>query len=480
MSTITKRILYLLASGLFFVPTTVQAAPGPDLKVENSCTLDPAAGSTVLTCRIEVTNVGSVTSVSPLSLVVKPSAPDGTTLVNAVDSLGCITQSGPVPAEILCSSTQAIAPGKFVSSSLVFSLPLQGGPFKNCVSVAQGQNPGTPADPDLSNNANCSTIAMSGSASPPLGTITIIKEGHPTTSLDIKFTSNVPGFPTFYLDDDSNGTLPNKQVFTIPSGTTYTFTEDVIPGWWLKDINCTTVGGAFPSWNLAARTLSVPLATGQNVTCKFVNQLGQRIRIQKAVVPSGSDEKFNFTGTGPGFSESFVLDANLPDTTYPNTIQFNVPPGSHTFEELASSSSTLVAIGCNPNTNVTYNLAGRSVTINSTGIFTDSRITCVFKNEMKPVDPTACTGYPMNATVNFFAAGWEIVHICRGGTVTFSKTFTSAATVTSLNVPLAFPAVPLASGPATGTTTVFPNAGTFIYSPGIVATNQRGTIIVHD
>ena len=92
--------------------------------------------------------------------------------------------------------------------------------------------------------------------------------------------------------------------------------------------------------------------------------------------------------------------------------------------------------------------------------------------------PATCQGYPLSADVNLFTPGWNVVHICRGGTVTFRKTTGNAFTVTPTTPALSFTPVTLGAGNANGTTTVFQTPGTYSYHP-IAASPTAGQIIVH-
>jgi hypothetical protein len=95
------------------------------------------------------------------------------------------------------------------------------------------------------------------------GTIHIVKSTTPAGGTGFTFTDNVPGSPgTFNLDDGQTQTF-----IDIPAGT-YTITENVAAGYSLTDVVCTdgdSVGNPF------ARTATVILQGGDNVTCTFHN-----------------------------------------------------------------------------------------------------------------------------------------------------------------------------------------------------------------
>ncbi len=312
------------------------------------------------------------------------------------------------------------------------------------------------------------------------GTITIIKDAAPNDAQDFGFSANSPNIPAFLLDDDNNGTLSNSKVFTVPSGTTYTFTEAAVPGWTLTGISCTGGGGPGqqPSWLLQNRSLSVPLAPGQNVVCTFTNTRATQheVRIIKDATINNAQD-FAFTGSGPNFSQSFTLDddsgAPGADQTYNSSMAFVVGAGSFTFQEGALPQGWgLLSINCNPANAATTDLANRRVTVQVAGT-TPQTVTCTFVNRGGAI----CQGYPLAVDVNLFNPGWNVVHICRGGTVTFRKTTGNGFTVTPTTPAGSFTPVPLGAGTANGTTTAFPTPGTYFYQT--IAAVPAGQIVVH-
>ena len=82
-----------------------------------------------------------------------------------------------------------------------------------------------------------------------------------------KFAAN-----TFHLDDavpDDGDGVTNTRVFSNLAAGSYTITEDLPAGdWSLDSITCDS-GNWTP--NLGAQTLSVTLASGDDVTCTFTN-----------------------------------------------------------------------------------------------------------------------------------------------------------------------------------------------------------------
>lgn len=147
-----------------------QAAPGPDVKIEKSCALDPSKGPTAVTCVLNVTNIGSVASVSPITITDTPNAPAGTTYTTQAGStFPCSPTSGQATGSFSCSAPLSLNPGgnsgaggSSGSTFITFVLPATGGTLSNCASVSQGKNAATLPDPDMSNNRSCTRISVKG------------------------------------------------------------------------------------------------------------------------------------------------------------------------------------------------------------------------------------------------------------------------------------------------------------------------------
>jgi hypothetical protein len=105
------------------------------------------------------------------------------------------------------------------------------------------------------------------------GTIKIIKDAQPNSPQDFNFTTtggnSLPS--SFFLDDDSNGTLPNTRSWSTHFGT-YTVSETAYLHWILQSIVCTESGGHNNSTvDVDGRTATIRLEIGETVTCKFTN-----------------------------------------------------------------------------------------------------------------------------------------------------------------------------------------------------------------
>lgn len=106
------------------------------------------------------------------------------------------------------------------------------------------------------------------------GTITIVEDSLPDGPRDYPYTTNnVDGAPaTFSLDDDpGDATLaPNLSILSLPAGGVHIITQAIpggTPPWRLLDITCTTTERR----DLVARSVTITVDPGENVTCTFRN-----------------------------------------------------------------------------------------------------------------------------------------------------------------------------------------------------------------
>ncbi len=102
----------------------------------------------------------------------------------------------------------------------------------------------------------------------PAHNVTIVKEADPEDGTDFSFT----GLSGFSLDDDADGTLPDRQTFNNLTAGTKTVTEDVPAGWTLLSIVCDDPDGG-TTVDVAAGQASIDLDLGEAITCTFKNVL---------------------------------------------------------------------------------------------------------------------------------------------------------------------------------------------------------------
>ena len=112
---------------------------------------------------------------------------------------------------------------------------------------------------------------------PTTGTITIVKDAVLNHAQDFEYRLRSGAFDqSFFLDDDSDGTLSNNRVFADLTPGEFDLQENGVGGWTVVSISCqdadlgTTV-------DLNARSATVDLDAGENITCTFTNAPTQAI-----------------------------------------------------------------------------------------------------------------------------------------------------------------------------------------------------------
>jgi hypothetical protein len=109
-------------------------------------------------------------------------------------------------------------------------------------------------------------VAACERAGAPAHNVTIIKESDPEDGTDFSFT----GLAAFSLDDDTDGTLPQRRSFFNLSPGIHAVTETVPAGWQLLSIVCDDPDGG-TTVDLAAAEVMIDLDLGEAITCTFRN-----------------------------------------------------------------------------------------------------------------------------------------------------------------------------------------------------------------
>ena len=151
-------------------------------------------------------------------------------------------------------------------------------------------------------------------------TITIIKDALPNDAQDFAFTTTGLTLSAFSLDDDSDPTLSNTQVFSgITTFGTKTVTEaDPAPTFALTDLVCTEDKTQNSSISLSTRRATIVLEEGEVVTCTFTNTLQTgTLRVIKNVV--------NDNGGSKGVADfPLFIDGSPVTSGVANTVAANV------------------------------------------------------------------------------------------------------------------------------------------------------------
>lgn len=240
------------------------------------------------------------------------------------------------------------------------------------------------------------------------GTIIINKITNPASHpQDFAFTS--PTLGNFALDTDtSNSTLPISRSFLMPPGT-YAITETAISGWLLSDLTCSDPTN---DTTVLSPTVTIDLSSGETVTCNFTNTaLPGSITITKNSVPDDPQD-FEFALTSAVTNTNFSLDDDPGDATLSNSQTFsNLPLGSYTVIEGATSGWALTTLTCNDPTGDTIiqrNLGKATIVVGP-----GENITCNFTNTfntmvgsitiVKSATPTSTQSFTFTGTLGTFS-----------------------------------------------------------------------------
>ncbi|MGH2978826.1 MAG: prealbumin-like fold domain-containing protein, partial [Solirubrobacterales bacterium] len=199
------------------------------------------------------------------------------------------------------------------------------------------------------------------------GTVTVELDAMPDDAQDFSFSAiglEQGGFnfgplgfgPTnFLLDDDSNGTLVNAEVFSqVTPGVGYSVAQATPPGWDLAAASC---DDGSPVGN-------IDVDAGEDLTCTFTDHKRGKVVVVMDAVPNDPQD-FSFTAGGGLTPASFSLDDDS-DGTLPNTLTINdvptgsgyslsqsLPPGWDAASATCSNGSPIGNITVSPNETVT-------------------------------------------------------------------------------------------------------------------------------
>ncbi|HPM83234.1 MAG TPA: PKD domain-containing protein, partial [Candidatus Anammoximicrobium sp.] len=106
----------------------------------------------------------------------------------------------------------------------------------------------------------------------PTGRIRVVKDAQPDDAQDFVFVS--PELGNFVLDDDSDPTRSNSRIFSNLAPGIYTVKEPLVAGWNLASIVIDDPDGD-GAVDLSARTATIDLDPGENITVTFTNLKNQ-------------------------------------------------------------------------------------------------------------------------------------------------------------------------------------------------------------
>ncbi|KKR16845.1 MAG: hypothetical protein UT77_C0002G0027 [Candidatus Daviesbacteria bacterium GW2011_GWC2_40_12] len=131
------------------------------------------------------------------------------------------------------------------------------------------------------NTATITRTVNVTSAPVTTGSIRIIKDTVLNNAQDFEFRLRLGAFDqTFFLDDDSDNTLPNVREFEGLATGAYNLQEIVNSNWNLISISCNDPDSG-TTFDLGASTATIDLDAGERVTCEFTNAPRQSIAGEK-------------------------------------------------------------------------------------------------------------------------------------------------------------------------------------------------------
>jgi len=252
----------------------VVQAPAPD-----TASGSPAGGGTVSTG-------GPPTPDDPVETAVTTPAGGPVSIAE-----GAISQAPPSGYAFLGQQVSISAPAGTINNplTLVFGLDnslLAFGTDASNIQITKNGGPpigacdssghATPGDPCISQRQTFSgyvqlTVLTSSASQWNLALakrarIVVVEEGPPGEGQDFHYTAGGGLSPSsFNLDDDGDGTLPNKRVFDpVTPGAGYSITQSALTGWYPAGASCSN--GSGPS--------NITVGPEQTVTCRFVNARG--------------------------------------------------------------------------------------------------------------------------------------------------------------------------------------------------------------
>ncbi len=277
----------------------------------------------------------------------------------------------------------------------------------------------------------------------PLGSITVIKDAVPNDPQDFEFdpSANLQA-ANFFLDDDSDGTLPNSRTFGSLLPGTYTVQEVNLPaGWSLTNLVIVDPDNG-SSVNLGTGTATIDVDAGESITVTFTDTKSGSITVIKDAVPNDAQD-FEFDPSSNLQATNFFLDDDA-DGTLSNTQLFNgLLPGTYSVQELNIPSGwTLTNVSVTGATSSTYTVAGGLATINLavgenlTVTYTDTRQGSI--RVIKDTVPNDAQDFEFDPSSNLQATNFFLDDDADGtlsNTQLFSGLLPGTYSVQELNIP---------------------------------------------
>ena len=219
-------------------------------------------------------------------------------------------------------------------------------------------------------------------AAEDLGTVVVVQSTVPEGGQDFHYTSELPEYSVFSLDDDDDATLPNQlTIENVPAGP-YTLLQDEPPvGWILLGVTCNDPDGGTNGYTNGAL---LDVDAGETITCSFTNSppTGDVV-IRQDTVPN-APVSFHFNGHWGEFN--LADDGNEVDDGTWNTITTQgIPPGTYQVSQDQHADWPLTSIYCiDPDGGTTFDLATGTLTLD---VDAGEVIECTFTNEPSESSP---------------------------------------------------------------------------------------------
>jgi hypothetical protein len=317
-------------------------------------------GCTGSICNEEYTTVTVLPVAFGTLMIVKDAEPDGPQDFAFTGDLGQFTLDDDDDPTLPASRTFVVVPGfHFVQESLPPGWAIAD---IECDANFADDGPNVTVQVDDGANVTCTFKNVK------LGTIEIIKSASPEDPQDVDFDGNLGHFS---LDDDNDPTLPNSRFVENLLPGSYSITEAIVPGWDLTLIQCFDPTGDTVE-DLAARTATINLVAGENVTCIFTNTERAKITIIKDAEPDDLQD-FDFEGDLGHFS----LDDDADPTLANLTTFTDLNPGTYNVTEMVPQHWVLSVIVCDDDDSV-GSPANNTATIR---VESGEHVRCTFFNQ---------------------------------------------------------------------------------------------------
>lgn len=238
--------------------------------------------------------------------------------------------------------------------------------------------------------------AITAAAEGDPGTIVIVQSTIPEGPQDFHYTSDVPEYSVFALDDDDDATLPNQVTAADIAAGAYTVYQDDPPvGWAVLGVSCDDPDGGS---NTYTNGVLIDLDAGEFITCTVTNSpTSGDVAIHLNASP---DDPVAFGFTADWGSFTLNDDGSDADFLWPDMVVSGLQVGAHSLSQSAVDGWSLTGLTCSdPDGGTLTDRTARSVALD---VDAGEVIECWFTNEptaAPPAPPPAQTCNGKAATI---------------------------------------------------------------------------------